>query len=130
MYNAVTRNIHVTVMPEYLPQRSDPESGQYFWIYTVEIANHGPVRVQLLRRHWIITDARGMTEEVRGSGVIGEQPVLDPGQSFRYTSGCPLKTPSGLMRGSYQMIIEGGETFEAEIPAFSLDSPESRGRAN
>ncbi len=130
MYNAVTRDVHVTVMPEYLPQRSDPQAGLYFWMYTVEIANHGARRVQLLRRHWIITDARGLTEEVRGPGVVGEQPMLDPGQSFRYTSGCPLKSPSGMMRGTYQMVDGEGEVFEVEIPAFSLDSPESLGRAN
>lgn len=130
MYNAVTRNIQVTVMPEYLPQRSDPNASQFFWIYTIEIANHGPERVQLLRRHWIITDASGMTEEVRGAGVVGEQPLLDPGHSFRYTSGCPLKTPSGLMRGTFQMVNDEGEVFDIEIPAFSLDSPDSLGRAN
>lgn len=126
MYKAVTRNIEVTVLPEFQPDRSDPDEGRFFWAYTVEIANHGDVTVQLKSRHWRITDARGHTEEVRGPGVVGEQPILNPGDSFRYTSGCPLPTSSGIMAGTYRMAAETGEAFDVDIPAFSLDSPHAK----
>ncbi len=123
MYSSVTRNIRVTVEPKFLADRSEPAQNLYFWSYTVEIANAGDGSVQLTHRHWKITDGNGRLEEVRGPGVIGEQPTLKPGQSFRYTSGCPLTTPSGIMSGEYRMVSEGGETFDIAIPAFSLDSP-------
>lgn len=123
MYTAVTHNIQVTVLPEYLPDRSEPERGHYFWAYTVEIANLGERMVQLIARHWLITDADGKIEEVQGLGVVGEQPVLQPSESFRYTSGCPLSTPSGIMAGTYRMADEEGTAFEVVIPAFSLDCP-------
>lgn len=124
MYTAVTENIQVTVLPEFQPDRSDADLRRYFWAYTIEIANMGPRTVQLVARHWIITDAEGRTEEVKGLGVVGEQPVLNPGESFRYTSGCPLTTPSGIMAGSYRMVDELGAAFDIVIPTFSLDSPE------
>jgi ApaG protein len=123
MYSRVTQGIQVTVMPEFVPERSDAEEAAYFWAYTVEIANCGALTVQLTARHWKITDANGRLEEVKGPGVVGEQPVLKPGERFRYTSGCPLTTPSGIMTGSYRMVSETGDVFEAEIPVFSLDSP-------
>ena len=126
MYTAVTRNIQVTVLPEFLRERSNPEQNQFFWAYTVEISNHSEADVQLTHRHWTITDANGHIEEVRGPGVVGERPILKPGDSFRYTSGCPLRTPSGIMGGEYRMVDALGLEFEVEIPAFSLDSPFSR----
>jgi ApaG protein len=123
MYRATTRGIQVTVTPKYLPDRSSAEDNRYFWAYTIEIVNKGEVTVQLKTRHWKITDARGKLEEVRGPGVVGEQPVLKPGERFEYTSGVPLTTPTGMMAGSYQMVSENGERFDVEVPAFSLDSP-------
>lgn len=122
-YAAVTRQIRVTVNPTYLDDKSAPEDQHFVWAYEVSIENMGSETVQLLSRHWRITDARGETHEVRGSGVIGEQPVLEPGDRFDYTSGTPLATPSGIMQGSYQMENERGERFDIVIPAFSLDSP-------
>jgi ApaG protein len=123
MYTALTRDIQITVMPQFLVERSEPDEGRFFWIYTIEITNLGRQTVQLTARHWIITDGNGVVEEVQGPGVVGEQPVIPPGESFRYTSGCPLTTPSGIMVGSYQMLDEAGRPFEVNIPAFSLDSP-------
>lgn len=123
MYSRVTQDIQITVLTEFVPERSDADHATYFWAYTIEIANQGDQTVQLTERHWKITDANGRLEEVRGSGVVGEQPVLKPGESFRYTSGCPLRTPSGIMTGTYRMVSENGNAFEAEIPVFSLDSP-------
>lgn len=123
MYSRVTQDIQITVLTEFVPERSDANQATYFWAYTIEIANQGRQTVQLTERHWKITDANGRLEEVRGPGVVGEQPVLKPGESFRYTSGCPLRTPSGIMTGTYRMVSESGDTFEAEIPVFSLDSP-------
>lgn len=117
MYTAVTNDIQVTVMPEYMPDRSDPDQGQYFWAYTIEIVNRGARMVQLIARHWLITDGNGHLEEVQGLGVVGEQPVLQPGESFRYTSGCPLGTSHGIMAGTYRMADEAGDSFEVEIPA-------------
>ena len=122
-YEATTRGIRVRVVPNFLEKDSSPAEGYYFWSYTVEIVNRGKTTVQLLSRHWKITDAEGRTQEVRGPGVVGEQPTLPPGESFRYTSGAPLRTPSGIMLGWYQMQAENGETFDVTVPAFSLDSP-------
>jgi ApaG protein len=122
MYKAVTRGISVTVTPRYMPEESSPDDHRYFFAYTVEIINTGLERVQLRARQWRITDDHGHVQEVRGPGVVGEEPVLGPGESFSYTSGCPLTTPSGTMQGTYLMETASGETFDAEIPAFSLDS--------
>lgn len=122
MYRAVTRNIEVTVTPKFLPDRSAPDKSQFFWAYTIEISNNGPETVQLKTRYWHITDAMGRVQEVRGAGVVGEEPVLQPGESFEYTSGVPLPTPSGFMTGSYGMITDDGERFDIDIPTFSLDS--------
>jgi ApaG protein len=122
MYRAVTRKIEVTVAPRFLEDRSSPSNGYYFWAYTIEITNRGGETVQLKTRHWRITDALGRLQEVRGPGVVGEEPTLKPGDSFEYTSGVPLPTPSGFMVGSYGMVTPGGEHFDIEIPAFSLDS--------
>ena len=126
MYTAVTHDIQVTVLPEYLDDRSEPEEGRFFWAYTIEITNLGRVEVQLIARHWTITDAQGRIETVKGLGVVGEQPVLNPGETFRYTSGCPLSTPSGMMSGTYRMTDVDGRSLSVEIPAFSLDSPHAR----
>jgi ApaG protein len=123
MYRATTRSIEVTVRPQFLDERSSPANNYYFWAYTIEIVNRGSETVQLLSRHWRITDASGRVQEVRGPGVVGEQPVLGPGQSFQYTSGVPLPTASGFMLGSYNMVSTAGEHFDIDIPAFSLDSP-------
>jgi ApaG protein len=123
MYTSVTRRVKVTVEPTFDPERSDPDEGRFFWLYAIEIANLGDKPVTLLERHWRITDAEGRQQEVRGPGVVGEQPTIRPGQAFRYTSGCPLTTPSGMMVGEYRMVGEDGHSFEVAIPAFSLDSP-------
>ena len=125
MYRAVTRQIEVTVEPNFLPEQSR-EQGQYFWSYTIVITNTGAETVQLRTRHWIITDATGHKQEVRGEGVIGKQPVLAPGEHFEYTSGVPLPTASGFMTGRYQMVSESGERFEIDVPTFSLDSPDNK----
>ncbi len=126
MYKAVTRGISVTVTPRFMPEESSPGDGRYFFAYTVEIINTGLERVQLRSRYWKIIDGNGQVQEVRGAGVVGKQPVLGPGESFHYTSGCPLATPDGTMAGSYGMVTASGETFQAEIPAFSLDSPHAK----
>jgi ApaG protein len=126
MYSAVSNHIRVTVRPKYLADRSEPDEDRYFWSYTIEIANDGDRTVQLTHRHWQITDANGRREEVRGPGVVGEQPKLKPGDAFSYTSGCPLRTPSGVMVGTYRMVDESGQAFDVAIPAFSLDSPHAR----
>ena len=118
MYQALTRNIEVTVTPQYLPERSSPENNEYFWAYTIEIINRGAETVQLRTRHWRITDAFGRRQEVKGAGVVGKQPVLKLGKSFEYTSGVPLPTPSGFMTGSYGMSSVDGEAFEIAIPTF------------
>ena len=123
MYKATTDGISVTVEPCYLEDRSDPSERRFFWAYTVEISNRSAAPVQILARHWIITDGNGRREDVRGVGVVGKQPVITPGSSFSYTSGCPLPTPSGVMVGSYQAIRDGGDVFNVAIPAFSLDLP-------
>jgi ApaG protein len=126
MYQAQTRGISVTVTPRFMEEESSPAQGRFFFAYTVEIINRSPERVQLLSRYWRIVDGLGRVQEVRGAGVIGKQPVLGPGESFSYTSGCPLETPDGTMAGHYVFETAGGESFEAEIPAFSLDSPHAR----
>lgn len=122
-YEQVTEGIRIRVTPEYSEDQSSPDDGYFFWIYTIEIANESDQSVQLKSRVWRITDARGKTEEVRGPGVVGQTPVIPPGQSFTYSSGCPLSTPSGIMVGRYQMVDQGGQLFDVAIPAFSLDSP-------
>ena len=126
MYRAVTRQIEVTVEPNFMPERSSVDQGQYFWAYTIVITNTGEETVQLRTRHWIITDATGHRQEVRGEGVVGEQPVLAPGERFEYTCGVPLPTSSGFMTGRYQMVTESGEQFEIDVPTFSLDSPDEK----
>lgn len=120
---AITRGIRVTVEPRYLPDESSPEAEQWVFAYTVTIANEGAETVQLRSRHWIITDANGQVEEVRGPGVVGAQPVLRPGQAFRYTSGCVLRTPRGTMHGTYQMHRDDGSSFDAAIAPFLLVAP-------
>jgi ApaG protein len=130
LYRTTTHGIEVTVTPHYLEDRSSPAKGVYFWAYTIEIINRGSEKVQLRTRHWRITDARGRLKEVRGPGVVGEEPVIAPGQSFEYTSGVPLETPSGFMVGSYGMETAAGERFDVDIPAFSLDSPSAQRTIN
>jgi ApaG protein len=130
MYSAVTRAIKITVKPTYLDEQSSPGDNHYVWAYQVKIENQGDHVVQLRSRYWHITDALGRVQEVRGAGVVGEQPVLKPGDSFEYTSGTPLPTPSGIMAGTYQMETPGGDRFDVEIPAFSLDSPHQAVRLN
>jgi ApaG protein len=125
-YERETRSIHVAVTPAYLDDQSDPDDRRYVWSYTVTIENRGQEPVQLLSRFWSITDGAGVVREVRGDGVVGAQPVIAPGEKFQYTSGCPLETASGLMMGRYQMKAASGEDFEAEIPAFLLESPYER----
>ena len=129
-YTAITRGITVSVEPTYLEARSSPSDSQYVWAYHVTIENQGHETVQLLSRHWMITNARGELDEVKGPGVVGEQPILKPGESFEYTSGAPLNTPWGMMGGSYRMETESGERFDIEIPTFSLDSPHHAGLVN
>lgn len=126
MYSATTHSIVITVEPYYLDDESEPRDHRYVWAYKVKIENKGAQTVQLKRRYWRITDAIGRTQEVRGDGVVGEQPVLAPGESFEYTSGTPLKTPSGIMVGTYSMETPDGRALEVDIPAFSLDSPDER----
>jgi ApaG protein len=130
MYKAVTRQIHVMVTPRFLPERSSVEKSYYFWAYTIDITNQSPETVQLKTRHWRITDASGRVQDVRGAGVVGEEPVIKPGGSFEYTSGVPLPTPSGFMVGTYGMVSDAGERFDIEIPAFSLDGPEEKRTVN
>jgi ApaG protein len=130
MYRTITRNIEVTVEPRFLPERSSFEKSYFFWAYTIEITNRSAETVHLKTRHWRITDANGKLQEVRGAGVVGEEPVLKPGESFEYTSGVPLPTPSGFMVGSYGMVSDAGERFDIDIPAFSLDSPNERRTVN
>lgn len=130
MYSAVTRSIKITVKPVYLEDQSSPGDNHYVWAYQVRIENQGTDTVQLRSRYWHITDSLGRVQEVRGAGVVGEQPVLKPGQTFEYTSGTPLPTPSGIMAGTYQMETPTGERFDVAIPAFSLDSPHDTVRIN
>lgn len=123
MYQAVTRGVRVTVTPDYQADKSEPDEGRWYWAYTVEIANIGTEPVRLRSRHWRIVDAAGRIQEVNGPGVVGEQPHLAPGESFEYSSGCPLTTSSGFMTGSYRMQTDAGDWFDVAIPAFSLDVP-------
>ena len=113
----------VTVLPRFLPEQSDPDNDKYLFAYTIRIVNSGQTPAQLISRHWVITDANQHVEEVRGPGVVGEQPRLAPGEAFEYTSGCPLPTPFGSMRGSYQCVAEDGTAFEVPIPEFLLSVP-------
>jgi len=123
MYHATTRDIEVSVEPYYLAEQSDPADSRYVWGYRIVISNHSDLTVKLVGRYWNITDENGQIDEVTGPGVVGEQPVLGPGDTFEYNSGCPLDTPSGMMYGHYEMQAQTGETFDVTIPAFSLDSP-------
>jgi ApaG protein len=123
MSEAITNGVRVTVESEYVPSRSDPESDSYFFAYHVTIRNESDVAVQLISRHWIITDSSGKEQEVRGLGVVGKQPRLAPGEGFSYTSACPLTTPIGSMHGTYQMVTDAGETFDARISPFTLAVP-------
>ena len=130
MYQKTTREISITVKPYFLEEQSQPGEEQFFWAYHVEIANSSNETVQLLERHWKIADSNGFVQEVRGDGVVGEQPIIHPGDSFEYTSAAPLSTPSGMMVGTYLMKSENGENFKVIIPAFSLDSPFERTKPN
>jgi ApaG protein len=113
----------VTAEPQFLPEQSDPDDGQYLFAYTITVANTGETTAQLISRHWVITDADGKVDEVRGDGVVGEQPVLKPGEAFRYTSGCPLATPVGSMRGTYHCVAEDGTRFDVPVAEFVLSMP-------
>jgi ApaG protein len=119
----VTRGVRVSVKPDYLPDQSSPKAGLWMFAYHVRVQNEGPETVQLISRHWIITDATGRVEEVKGPGVVGHQPILKSGESFEYTSGCPLGTSMGTMHGSYQMVNVRGERFDALIAPFTLAEP-------
>ena len=130
MYQRITRSIKVVVRPQYLEGQSRPEEGHFVWAYTITVENHGRETVTLKTRYWKITDATGHMQEVRGEGVVGEQPTLAPGDTFQYTSGCPLKTASGFMAGAYQMQTADGEMFNVEVPTFSLDSPHEKPTLN
>ncbi len=123
MYSQTTRNIQISVEPTYLEGESAPEKHVYIWAYKVRIENHSTETIQLRTRHWVITDSFGRVQEVSGDGVVGEQPVLKPGDNFEYTSGTPLPTPGGIMHGRYSMQTPDGKTFDVQIPAFSLDTP-------
>ena len=116
-------HISISVNTAYLAEQSDPSADRYVFAYTITISNTGTVAAQLISRHWIITDAENVTQEVKGLGVVGEQPLLQPGESFEYTSGTAMATPVGTMRGSYQMVAEDGNKFDAEIPVFTLSMP-------
>lgn len=129
-YRETTRAITVTVRPSFLDEQSRPEDNYFVWAYEVTIENGGPETVTLKTRYWKIMNAHGEVQEVRGAGVVGEQPTLTPGQRFEYTSGCPLSTASGFMSGSYQLETAEGEAFNVVIPAFSLDSPHALGRVH
>ena len=126
LYERVTRGIRVAVKPAFLEDQSEPDENRYLWSYTITIENKGPETVQLISRYWHISDAVGRVQEVRGPGVVGAQPVLEPGQSFEYSSGCPLPTASGAMVGRYQMRAASGEAFDIDIPMFLLESPHER----
>ena len=123
MYSKKTRKINITVNPYFLDDQSEPEEQHFVWAYQVTIDNQGNEKVQLKNRYWKIIDSNGSEQEVKGEGVVGEQPILNPGEKFEYTSGTPLNTPSGFMGGHYEMETKAGEKFEAIIPQFSLDSP-------
>ena len=129
-YAATTRGVTVRVAPSYLADQSDPRAGRWVWAYHIRMENDGERAVQLISRHWVITDGHGRIEEVEGPGVVGEQPVIEPGRSYDYVSGCPLPTPSGIMHGTYRMVDADGIAFDVAIPIFSLDSPQGRARPN
>lgn len=122
-YAATTRDITVRVAVSFLPEQSDPANNRWFWAYHIRLQNNGPLAVQLMTRRWIITDGRGSGHQVEGDGVIGEQPVIAPGDAYDYVSGCPLDTPTGSMRGSYRMVGEDGSSFDVAIPRFALAAP-------
>ena len=122
-YSETTRGITVRVSVSYLPEQSEPQRGRWFWAYHIRIENDGPMAVQLLTRHWVITDGRGARHSVEGEGVVGEQPMIAPADSYDYVSGCPLATPTGAMQGSYHMVGEDGSAFDVKIPRFSLVAP-------
>lgn len=130
MYEQETAGMIVRVDPQFLPQESRPADSRYVWAYTIEIENRRPDPVQLISRFWRITDENGATQEVRGEGVIGQQPVIEPGASFKYTSAAPLAAPSGVMMGAYSMQRENGEAFDIDVPLFALNSPHNSRRAN
>ena len=125
MSESITREVRIRVAPRYIPERSDPRGNHWFFAYTVDITNLGSCAVTLMRRAWVITDGMGKTETVEGPGVVGEQPKLEPGQTFRYTSACPLHTSMGTMHGHYRMVTEDGISFDAVINPFTLVDPES-----
>ena len=128
-FSATTRSITVSVNAIFLEDQSEPDENQYVWAYRVEIHNSGTDAVQILSRHWKITDGRGQVVEVKGAGVVGEQPVIEPGDTFQYTSGTPLSTSSGFMQGTYHVSsLPSGESFDVQVPTFSLDTPNGRGR--
>lgn len=130
MYEQETAGVMVRVEPRFLPEESEPDDGRFVWAYAIEIENRSPEAVQLLSRFWRITDENGATQEVRGEGVIGQQPVIAPGGSFSYTSAAPLAAPSGMMMGAYSMQRQNGEAFDINVPLFALDSPHVSKRAN
>ena len=130
MYTKTTKNINITVSPHYLEDQSEPENQHYVWAYQVTINNLGNETVKLKNRYWKIIDSNGIKQEVRGEGVVGEQPVLNPGEKFQYTSGTPLSTPSGFMEGHYEMETKNGSKFDATIPLFSLDTPQTSAKLN
>jgi ApaG protein len=124
MYSAKTNGIRINVEPTYLADESEPAKCRYFWAYSIDIGNERDSAVQLLSRHWVITDGNGRREKVDGAGLVGEQPIIEPGKKYTYTSGCPLPTPSGIMAGSYRMATSDGQIITVSIPAFSLDLPD------
>jgi ApaG protein len=131
MYEQETSGVVVRVEPQFLPEESEPDEGRFVWAYTIEIENRSGETVQLISRFWRITDENGLTQEVHGAGVVGQQPVIPPGRSFRYTSAAPLAAPSGVMMGAYSMLrVDDGEAFDIAIPIFALDSPHNAKRAN
>ena len=127
IYQEQTHGVVIAVSPEYLPDHSDPDEGRHVWAYHVRIENHGNTPVQLLYRHWRIADAKGASHEVIGDGVVGEKPVLRPGDSYQYSSGTPLETSSGFMAGIFQVVDSVGNRFAVKVPTFSLDQPGARG---
>lgn len=131
MYEQETQGVVVRVEPQFLPEESEPDENRFVWAYTIEIENRTEEPVQLISRFWRITDENGVTQEVRGPGVVGKQPVIHPGKSFRYTSAAPLAAPSGVMVGAYSMQrVENGEEFDIAVPAFALESPHHTRLAN
>jgi ApaG protein len=130
MYSSTTKSIAVKAFPAYLSEQSLPEDSLFLWSYDIQISNQGKKTVQLLRRHWRVIDENGKVTEVDGSGVVGLQPILRPGEAFSYTSGTHLETPSGIMLGTYKMVDEEGKIFDVEIPAFSLDTPNANKKMN